>query len=110
MDTQKGGIIILNGGVHQMRYNKEFKLETVRLITEKGRSVQSVSKDIGVSTKTLYKWIEEYSKHAEDAFPGSGNLRPEDEEMRKLKRRIADLEEENAILKKATAIFAKHQK
>ena len=50
------------------------------------------------------------NQHQADAFPDSGKLRPEDEEIRKLKRRIADLEEENAILKKATAIFARHQK
>lgn len=93
-----------------MSYNKEFKLEAVKLVTEKGRSVASVANDLGVSSKTLYKWIDEYSKHAENSFPGSGKLRPEDEELRQLKRRIADLEEENAILKKATAIFAKHQK
>lgn len=93
-----------------MKYNKEFKLEAVKLVTEKGRSVYSVGKDLGVSPKTLYKWIDDFNKHKEEAFPGSGKLRPEDEEIRQLKRRLADLEEENAILKKATAIFAKHQK
>jgi len=45
-----------------------------------------------------------------NAFPGSGNLRPEDEELRSLRKRVADLEMENEILKKVTAIFAKDRK
>ena len=87
------------------RYNKEFRLETVQLIEDRGRSVSSVAADLGVNPKTLYRWVAEYSKHKGNAFPGSGRLRPQDEEVRQLKRRITDLEEENAILKKATAIF-----
>jgi transposase len=59
---------------------------------------------------TISRWIAETASHGADAFPGKGRLRPEDEELRQLKRKVADLEEENAILKKAAAIFAKHQK
>lgn len=92
------------------RYNKEFKQETVKLIVEKGRSVPSVAADMGLNEKTLYRWVSEHNKDKEQAFPGSGKLKHEDEELRKLKRRIADLEEENSILKKAAAIFINHRK
>lgn len=51
-----------------------------------------------------------YSEHGKDAFPGKGNLRPEDEEFRKLKKEIADLKEENEILKKAMRIFSRDVK
>lgn len=54
--------------------------------------------------------MKEYGTHGNDVFPGKGNLRPEDEEIRIMKKRMADLEEENAILKKAICIFTKPEK
>jgi transposase len=58
----------------------------------------------------LYRWLDEYKRDGKDAFPGKGNLKPADEELRRLKRENKELREENEILKKAAAIFAKHQK
>jgi len=46
----------------------------------------------------------------EEAFPGKGRLKPQDEEMRRLTRKLADVEEERDILKKALAIFSKEPK
>lgn len=92
------------------RYDKNFKEEAVRLVLEQGRLAPSVAESIGIHINTLYKWINLYKEHKEHAFPGSGNLRPEDEELRKLRRRVADLEMENELLKKVTAIFAKDRK
>ncbi len=92
------------------RLDKNFKMEAVRLVVDQGRPVPAIAKELGIHENTLYKWMGQLKKYNEDAFPGSGHLRPEDEEIRKLKKMVADLQEENAILKKATAIFAKHQK
>jgi len=54
--------------------------------------------------------MDEHRRDGAHAFPGKGKLKPPDQEMRDLQRKVKDLEEENAILKKAAAIFAKHQK
>lgn len=89
--------------------NNEFKQEAIKLV-QQGRNVTDVARELGIHPNTIGKWIRLTKEYGENAFPGSGNLRPEDAELRKLKKRIADLEEENAILKKATAIFAKHQR
>lgn len=89
------------------RYDKSFKEQAVRLVMEQGRSIPSVARDIGIHDNTMHKWVNEYKKHKENSFPGSGNLRPEDEELRNLRKRVADLEMENEILKKVTSIFAK---
>ncbi len=92
------------------RYDKQFKEEAIKLVLNQKRPVAAVARELGIHHTTLHTWINQYKKHKEDAFPGSGNLRSEDAEIRRLKKQIADLQEENAILKKATAIFAKHQK
>lgn len=88
------------------QYDKEFKLNAVKLILETNRSTASVARDLGIESNTLYNWKREYRNEAEQAFPGKGNLKADDEEQRRLKRRIADLEEENAILKKAMGYFS----
>ena len=91
-------------------FDKDFKLEAVNMVTSQQRPVTAVARELGIHENTLYKWINQANGTSQDPFPGSGNLSPEEAELRKLKRKIADLEEENEILKKATAYFAKHQK
>lgn len=92
------------------QFSPEYKKEIVRLITEQGKKIREVAEDISVSQTSLRKWVRQYGEHGEQAFPGKGNLRPEDEELRKLKKELANLKEENDILKKAMAIFARPEK
>jgi transposase len=92
------------------RYDKAFKRQAVSMVKDKGESVADTSEKLGVHIKTIYRWLDEYKQDGKDAFPGKGNLKPADEELRLLKRENDELKEENAILKKAAAIFAKHQK
>jgi len=90
------------------QYDKQFKEQAVNLVLDLERPVKKVAGELGIHENTLYKWIGQHKKHQEHAFPGSGKQLPEDAEIKRLKRKVADLEEENAILKKAAAIFAKH--
>ncbi|KNY27905.1 hypothetical protein Bccel_3183 [Pseudobacteroides cellulosolvens ATCC 35603 = DSM 2933] len=91
-------------------FTTEYKKEIIKLVTEKQKTVREVAISIGVTETTIRDWIKKYHQHGEDAFPGKGNLRPEDEELRILKKRLKDLEEENEILKKAMAIFSRDVK
>ena len=93
----------------QSKYDASFKRESVQMM-ESGLSASEISEKLGVHVKTLYRWRDEYRRDGEAAFPGKGNLTPADAELRELRRRVKDLEEENEILKKATAIFAKRQR
>jgi|LSQX01.2.fsa_nt_gb transposase len=82
------------------KFTDDYKREIVRLVTELGKLPAEVAADIGVTTRTIKKLIKELEIHGDDAFPGRDNLHAADEEIRKQKRRIKDLEEENSILKK----------
>lgn len=88
-------------------YDKAFKVETVRLVTDLGRSVAVVAQEIGIHPNTIHKWVRQYKAAGDQAFPGVGHMAPDEEDVRRLKRRNAELEEEVAILKKAMAIFTR---
>ncbi len=89
------------------RFDKDFKLNAVRLVHEGKLTVKQVSQDLGVGYSTLERWIREIRAHGEkSAFPGSGYLKPEDERLRKLERENEILRRERDILKKAMAIFS----
>jgi transposase len=67
------------------KYDREFKIEAVKL-------------------------VKKYLEDTKDSFPGTGHLKPQDEELRRLRKKLADAEEERDILKKALAIFSKEPK
>lgn len=89
------------------KYDKEFKVESVKLITEGGHDSKQVSSDLGVNYDTLRRWVREYQAGSLEAFPGKGRLSSKDEETRILKRENERLKMERDILKKALAIFSK---
>ncbi len=92
------------------KYDREFKEDAVRLIVDGGRSVREVARDLGIHENMLCRWKKEYLQDTEHSFPGKGHMKPHEEELFKLKRKVADLEEDRAILKKALAIFSKRPK
>lgn len=94
----------------QGKYDKAFKEQVVLRILAKETTVSKMAEELEVHYTTVRDWVRNYKRDGESAFPGSGNLKPEDEEVRKLRRQLADLKEENEILKKAAAYFAKNQK
>ena len=91
-------------------YNREFKVEAVRLITEKGYSIAEASRNLGVEYSVLRRWKQQLTAGPQDAFPGKGRLKATDEDMRRLKRELERVTEERDILKKALAYFAEDQK
>lgn len=92
------------------KFTDDYKKEMVKLITELGKKPTDVARDIGVTPTTIRRWVNQYSLHGEDAFPGKGNLRPADAEQKRLEKENKDLKEEIAILKKAMAIFSRDVK
>jgi transposase len=96
------------GGFRRHRtYDKEFKLEAVRLVLEEGRSIASVERDLGTGKGVIYRWVHQFTDDPEHAFPGKGKLKPPDQEVHDLRKELARVKRERDILKKAVAIFSK---
>jgi transposase len=89
------------------RIDKEFKIEAIRLASEPGNTQAGVERDLGISQGIISRWKRELAKNGEQAFPGKGHLKPDDDELRRLKRENERLRRERDILKKAVAIFSK---
>jgi transposase len=89
------------------KFDGEFKREAVRLVTTGGRKASEVARNLGISPNLLHRWKQQLVADPAQAFPGKGHLKPEDEELRRLKKQLADVTEERDILKKALAIFSK---
>lgn len=91
-------------------YDPAYKLETCQAIESGTATVPEISRETGVNENTLYGWLRRYRGNRDKPFVGSGRVLPENEELVRLHREIKDLREENEILKKAAAYFAKHQR
>jgi transposase len=91
-------------------YDVDYKKQAVQLCKEEGQTIAQIARNLGISYKTLHRWCNEYKKSKGADFVGSGNIKPENQDLLNLKRRNRELEEELAILKKALGIFSKDQK
>lgn len=94
-------------------FSGEFKLEAVRLMEEGKKTPAELARELGIRRNQLYKWKEKTDKQGESAFPGSGRRMSsgtQAEEISRLKRELERVKEENEILKKAAAFFARELK
>ena len=93
--------------MERRKFTREFKLEAVRLIKDRGVSYAQASQDLNVHTSQLRDWVKKFSDDPQQAFPGNGQMKPEQLEIAQLKREVIKLKAERDILKKAAAYFAK---
>jgi len=89
------------------QFSREFKLEAVKLVKERGVSVAQAARDLDVHENVLRKWVREQAAAPQEAFPGKGMMRPEQAEIERLRKEVAKLKMERDILKKAAAYFAR---
>ena len=90
-------------------FSREFKVEAVRLVRERGVSVAQAARDLGVHENLLRKWVKQFADDPLEAFPGHGRMKAAEAEIAQLKREVQKLKAERDILKKAAAYFAKDQ-
>jgi len=90
------------------RYSAEFKREALRRANEEGVTDVLVAEELGISARQIRRWRDAEKKHADNPFPGEGNAR--DQELMRLKRKLAKVEQERDFLKEAAAYFARESK
>ena len=90
------------------RFSREFKEEAVRLLQEGGRTYREVAQSLGIDHRMLYRWEKQLQKEGPDAFRGEGNRTSAEAELHMLREEVRRLKEEQEILKKAAAFFARN--
>jgi transposase len=88
------------------RFSREFKVEAVKLVCERGVTVSQAARDLDVHVNVLRGWVKAHREDPAHAFPGLGQQKPEAAELTRLRREVARLKMERDILKKAAAYFA----
>ena len=91
-------------------FTREFKVEAVRLVRDRGVSVAQAARDLDVHENVLRKWVKDFEADPAQSFPGNGRMKPEQLEIERLRREIVRLKAERDILKKAAAYFAKESR
>ena len=89
------------------KFSREFKHEAVKMVKERGDALKQVARDLDLYENMLRRWVREFGEDPQDAFPGLGQMKPEQAEIARLQREVAKLKMERDILKKAAAYFAK---
>src|SRR4051812_10689165 len=93
--------------MERRKFTREFKLEAVRLIKDRGVSYVQASQDLDVHTSQLRDWVKKFADDPQHAFPGQGQLKPEQLEIARLKREVSKLKAERDILKNCHGPFAR---
>jgi transposase len=72
--------------------------------------VGKVARDLDIHPNLLHLWRREFLKDGDKAFTGKGRVKPENAEIRKLRKDLEKAREEMDILKKALAVFSKQNR
>jgi transposase len=88
------------------RYPAEFKRDAVDLVRSSGRTVAEVARELGVSTEGLRGWVNQAMTDRGEG-PVGALTTAEREELKRLRRELAEAKKANEILVKAAAFFAK---
>ena len=83
--------------MERRKFSREFKVEAVRLIKERGVSAIQASRDLDVHVNMLRKWVKEFRRSRRRRFPGQGQMKPEQLEISRLRREVSKLKAERDI-------------
>ena len=105
MDTEIVCFIQPEVVMRRRKFSREFKIDAVKLVRERGVSAARAARDLDIHENVLRNWVKEFGSDPVQVFPGHGQMKPEQQEIERLWREVAKLKAERDILKKATAFF-----
>ena len=100
--------VLVNEG--RRKFDKDFKSQAVKMVLEDGLTRAEVARRLGVGAPQIFNWVRAHLIDGPEAFPGNGNLRPVEEELRRLRQENKELRLEAEFLKKSAAYFASLKK
>lgn len=86
-------------------FTPQFKLECAQLVLDQGYAIRAACEAMGVSKSAMELWVHQLRSERAGNSPKATPLTPEQLRIRELEKRLRRLEEENTILKKATALL-----
>ena len=86
------------------KYSEEFRAKAVELVLSKGHTPQQVGQELGITDKTVRDWVQ---KHANNQRGEYLRIQELEQELRKVKKQLAESEEIVEILKKTAAILSR---
>jgi len=89
------------------RFSEEFKRDAVELVRTTGKPVAVIARDLGVGESSLGYWLTQDRKRRGDTAEQAPLSVDERAELRRLRKRVVELEMEREILKRATAFWVK---
>ena len=95
---------------HYRKYTEEFKLEALELLKSGGKKARQIERDLGITPGLLVKWRDRYqviTKEAEQGHLELSDMEAAKREIKRLQKRLSEVEEEREILKKTINIFSR---
>jgi transposase len=91
-----------------IRHTREFKLQAAKLVVEQGYTISKAAERLGLSSWSVRDWVRQF--RADGTLPPIGEVVPEAEELKRLRKELAEVRMERDILKKAMVYFAKDER
>jgi transposase len=91
-------------------YSNDFKLEALELLRREEKSSGQIERELGITPGLLLKWRNKYRIVEKEGMPAQIEINDLDAakaEIRRLRRELANVEEEREILKKVVNIFSR---
>lgn len=91
-------------------FDASFKLQVVQMIKEQGLSVTQVCRDLDLGETAVRRWLQQYEAELSGQLGIGKPLTPEQQRIRQLEAELRQLKQDNELLKKASAFFARELK